>query len=121
MVTNLAYYSICSGIILVCDAIELESILFIEKQIEKILSLKCENKKILIIANIRFLTQNLPDKELKISQMKFTKCDEHLRDLARNFDIDITYADLLYFTEENKNLRKFLSSQMKKKEANLEN
>ena len=46
------YYKLCHGIILICDIASIESIKFIEKQFEVIISTK-ENLNIFLIANIK--------------------------------------------------------------------
>lgn len=60
---------------LVCDSLNMDSILFIENQLVNILELGLiENKKILIVANLKFVNQanSYTDTELNHAQKNFS-------------------------------------------------
>jgi len=64
---------------LIYDALNIDSILVIEKHLEIMLKLGIfERKKIFLASNLKFLNQNLSDEEFRLAQKTFSVSLKHL-------------------------------------------
>lgn len=60
----LAYYKICNGFLLVCNANNLESIIFLEKHLKNIINSSSVQKTIMLIVNNSYSSEALSDIEI---------------------------------------------------------
>jgi hypothetical protein len=94
------------------DPTKIESILFIEKQIQNIIKFSsCHN--FFFVANIKFL--NYDFEKIKDFQKKFQECDKHIKSLVEKYDIKLHYINLDNLTIFKNQIRKFISLSFIKK------
>jgi len=85
---NLVYYKLSNGYILLCNKDDMNSVKYIETQLEYILSNHSFNKKIMILCN-KIKKANY------ITQSKITEeCEEYLKRISERFDIKVHYIDV---------------------------
>jgi small GTP-binding protein len=99
------YYKLCNGFILVCDVSNLESIKFIEKQIDVILT-HANVENIFLFANIKE-TVNIEEFHLNLNFLNY---------LTEKFMIKPVYANLMeYSFNKDMALQKFINNSLIKK------
>lgn len=115
------YYKICNGFILICDVSNIDSIKFIEKQIENIINFSSNTYNIHLMANIK--------NDCNTDQYFFNL--NYLSNLVENINIKVNYINLDEFSVErdiplckfinNTNLKNKRKKSNKRKSANQTN
>jgi hypothetical protein len=101
------YYKICDGFVLIIDPLRIESIQFIENQIEKIIK-NSSNLNFFLIANIKFSKTDDPER-IKFIQRKFVETDYHIKRLTEKHDIKVNYIDISNIKIFKNSINKFIS------------
>jgi hypothetical protein len=103
---------LCDGFFLIIDPTKIESIFFIEKQIQSIIKYSsCLN--FFLIANVRFL--NLEFNKIKENRKKFAESDVYIKELVKKYDLKIHYINIENLKSFKNQIRKFLSISFIKK------
>src|SRR5258708_7247085 len=102
----IVYYKLCHGFILICDKSNIESIVFVEKQIEKIFASSGEKEILIICQDSDFVDEEV-NKYLGLIETHY-----HIKAKIVNInDISLTYPTIekflqLTYIKKNKTLKK---------------
>jgi hypothetical protein len=102
----LVYFKICDGFILIADPTKTETVLFIEKQIERILKVS-SNSNFYLIANITF--SNLNFEKMREIKKKFIETDLLIKQIVDKYEIKLQYINLEDLSFHRNALKKFLT------------
>ncbi len=100
------YFKISDGFILIVDPTRIESVLLVEKQIERILRVS-SHFNVYLIVNVNFTDCNF--EKLKEIKLKFAETDKLIKIILDKYDIKIHYINLDNLKIFKKHIRKFLS------------
>lgn len=112
----LVYFKICDGFFLIVDPTRIETVYFIEKQIERILKVS-SNSNFYLIANVTF--SNFDFEKMKEIKKRFIESDLRIKQIVEKYEIKLEYINIDNLNFSRNALKKFLSLSYIKKGVNL--